>query len=137
MVKTLLFIFTALIVISGCREEIIPPGNNLGILNSPVKDNYYRSYSFRVDASNLNLSVSDSVHLNSSRTLLNIINSNYIRGTLTVNLINQQGTLQYTEIVDDNIPSVRRQIDNTNIDRIEILFSNFTGNITLKLDAIN
>lgn len=73
-------------------EEIIPPGNNLGVINTPVKDNFYRSYSFRVDAANLNLSVSDSVYLNSSRTLLNIINSNYVRGTLTVNLINQQGT---------------------------------------------
>ncbi len=135
--KRLPLFFLLVLLLAGCREEIIPPGQGLGVLNSPIKDNYYRSYSFRVDASNLNLSVSDSVHLNSSRTQLIISNGNYIRGTLTVNLINQQGTLQYTEVLDDDTRSVKRQIENTNIERIEILFNNFTGNIAVRLDAIN
>lgn len=133
---SIIIALTALLL-AGCREGIIPPGDNVGMLNTPVKDNYYRSYSLRVDAANLNLNVSDSVWLNSSMTILNISNSNYIRGTLTVNLYNPFGSLQYTEILDNNRATVRRVIDNANIDRIEMQFRNFTGNVNIKLMAAN
>lgn len=124
-------------LLAGCREGIIPPGDNVGMLNTPVKDNFYRSYTLRVDAANLNLNVSDSVWLNSSMTILDINSSNYLKGSLTVNLYNPFGSLQYTEILDDNRPKVRRVIDNTNIDRIEMQFRNFTGNVNIKLLAAN
>ncbi|MCC6548553.1 MAG: hypothetical protein IT279_00640 [Ignavibacteriaceae bacterium] len=132
-----IIILFVIILLAGCREGIIPPGENVGLLNTPVKDNFYRSYSLRVDAANLNLNVSDSVWLNSSMTILNISSSNYIKGSLTVNLYNPLGTMQYSEILDDNRAAIRRVIDNTNIDRIEMQFRNFTGNVNIKLLAAN
>lgn len=135
--KGSILLFLVLALLAGCREGIIPPGDNVGMLNTPVKDNYYRSYSLRVDAANLNLNVSDSVWLNSSMTILDISNSNYLKGSLTVNLYNPFGSLQYTEILDDNRTRVRRVIDNANIDRIDMQFRNFTGNVNIKLLAAN
>ncbi|GMU86630.1 MAG: hypothetical protein AMXMBFR48_18720 [Ignavibacteriales bacterium] len=135
--KAGIILLLTIALLSGCREGIIPPGENVGLLNTPVKDNFYRSYTLRVDAANLNLNVSDSVWLNSSMTILNVSNYSYIKGSLTINLYNPVGSLQYSEILDDNRATVRRVIDNANIDRIEMHFRNFTGNVNIKLLAAN
>jgi hypothetical protein len=121
-----------MVLISSCREEIIPPGNPAGNINEPVLEKYIDYYSFKINASNLTLSMSDFAYFNALTNYLSFTLIDHNSGSVDVLIWNKSKSLYNTRfsrdferttiVLDGNVPEF-----------IQIKLNDFTGKISIQL----
>ncbi len=132
--KIFLSVFVlASLTFQSCREEIISPGNPAGNINEPVFESYIDFYTFKINASNATLSLSDYTYFNANINYLSFSVIDHSSGSADLMLWTRNNLKIYdtrlskdfsrtTVIIDGNIPEL-----------IQIKLNDFTGKVSIQL----
>jgi hypothetical protein len=134
--RSLIYLIPLLILLSGCREEIIPPGNTAGNVNEPVQQRTNNSYSFLINAENISSNVIDYPSLNAFRTRIFMNIRGESSGSVEITFYNDDRLRLYSFLMDDELKVVSNNYEGDSPDVVEIHFRNFTGNLEIKLTRI-
>lgn len=116
-----------------CREEIIDPNNFTGGINTPVKYSSFSSYSFIIDAENLNYNLNESLILNSYSHTFRYSIFDYTKGAFSFDLFNERGNPILSDVVTANVISDRKNIDGTQLSSLKMNFGGFTGKVKIEI----
>ena len=134
IVLTTLILFFALG--EGCREEIIPPNNPAGNINEPVSTNTRNTYSFVINAENLDIDVTDYPKLFSNHSRMYFYISDYGSGSVEVSLRNQNSVIFYNDVVANNLDGQYIEVRNNYTSSIQIKCSAFSGKLKIQISSL-
>ncbi len=130
-------IFLCLIFFStGCREEIVPPNNDAGNINQPIKISTSNSYTFLINAKQISQEVTETPEIIIAKTKLSITISDYAGGSLRVSLYNKNHKIIYSSIGNANNGYLTYTFDKDFPTTINIKFKNFSGRLKIYLSII-
>lgn len=129
----LIILIIASFAAQSCREEIISPGNPAGNINEPVFESYIDFYTFKINASNATLSLTDYTYFNANINYLSFSVLDHSGGSADLMLWTKNNLKIYdtrlskdfsrtTVIIDGNIPQL-----------IQIKLNNFSGKVSIQL----
>jgi hypothetical protein len=121
-----------LLLFTCCREEIIPPGNT-GNINEPLLTVTSNSYIFSVNASNMNVVVTDRTNLQSVRTRLYSLISDHTSGYVEVKVQTNNNYTVFAKVYNSDTSGSFENIEGYKPDIITFNFNNFTGRLKLQL----
>jgi len=124
--------FLSLSTIS-CREEVISPGNIIGVKNLGVKSNQRNYYTFKVEAENFTVFYLDSLRLYTYACLVNVKTTGYGSGEAKVEIISEEGNTLLTRTVSKNADL---QFYYEGVSRpkwTSVRFNSFTGNLIFEI----
>lgn len=129
------FIFAALLLLlfSSCREEIIPPGNPAGNINQPVKETYYNSFSFLINAGDITFNLQENLRFDDSRVQVYISILDYSAGSVEVSLVSKVQQVIYSKKADGEIRGEYSRINNIP-NALLLKFNDFTGKFKLSIN---
>ena len=118
-----------------CREEIIIPDNFSGNVNEPLEANNFNSYTFLIDAKEVNVDYSKRPDFTSFTTRIIITINDYSSGSIRIRIKDNQSNDRfsysgskdeelYTELLEGFIP-----------DLVEIKTTDFSGKLKIQLNA--
>ncbi|NUN08152.1 MAG: hypothetical protein HUU54_03160 [Ignavibacteriaceae bacterium] len=134
--KILFLLVFPLMLLSGCREDILPPEAFIGTKNSAVVDNFRSYYNLQIDAENLDMIISDSLKFRTNNAYIEILNFDYSAGNVDVSLFNGLSLL-YVSSINSNKNNYKFSIEGQVPSRVTLRFSNFTGKFKIKLLPYN
>ena len=122
-----------LLFISGCREDIIDPGNVAGNINEPIQENKLNYYSVTINSRDLTTKFSTKTYFNYStnKALLSI--SDISKGTVTIIIKDKAGSAFYLSTVQTDVLNDFKKLSGAIPELIEISFNNFTGKLRFSL----
>jgi hypothetical protein len=122
-----------LLLFSSCREDIIPPGNEGGNINQPVRLKEGNSYTFILNADNISTTVMDYSGLNSIHTVLLLSVDKYKQGQATFNIYEYSDRLVYQKLMTSDVKQIAARLDDVSPDIIKINFIGFTGILKIQV----
>ncbi|MCL6493888.1 MAG: hypothetical protein K6T54_03810 [Ignavibacterium sp.] len=128
-----LFLIISLIILTGCREEILEPYNPAGNVNQPYQEKKLNYFNLVITASNLTYEFDSDLNFNSSdsRILVSVIDRQ--GGTITINVLNNNRNLIYIASIETEVPSLVDRIQGNIPDKVKIIFKNFSGKVRIQL----
>lgn len=129
----LLFQITIIILSTGCREEILPPGNFAGNINEPIQDNRTNYYGLIINAKNLTTNISAFTNFNyhTTKTLLTI--TDLETGSITFTIRDKQGVSLYRFSAGSEVTNDFRKLTSAIPGKVEVSFNNFSGKMKFSL----
>lgn len=130
---SVLLLSCIMVFISSCREEVISPGNPAGNINEPVLESYIDYYTFKINASNSTLSLTDFTYFNAATNYFSFTLLDHSSGNVDVAIWGKTNQKIYdtrfsrdfsktTIIIEGNVPEL-----------INIRLTDFTGKLNLQL----
>jgi len=116
-----------------CREEIIPPGNPAGNINQPVKETFFNSYSFLINAGDITYNIQDYLKFDNSRVQVYISLLDYTSGSVEVSLVSKSRQVIFNKVAGTEIKGEYSQVNNIP-ESVIINFRNFTGKFRLSVN---
>lgn len=129
LIIALFFLITAV----SCREEVISPGNLIGVKNLAVRENQRNYFTFMIEAENLTVSYPDSLRLYTDAYLVNVKCTNYESGEARVELMNEEGETVILENVSGNRDKQYYYNGVSKPKRTSVRFDNFSGNLVFEI----
>lgn len=128
-----LFLIISLIILTGCREEILEPYNPAGNVNQPYQEKKLNYYNLVMTASNLTYEFDSDLNFNSSdsRILVSVIDRQ--GGTVTINVLNDNRNLIYIASIETEVPNLVDRIQGNIPNKVKIIFINFNGKLRIQL----
>lgn len=128
-----LFLIISLIILTGCREEILEPYNPAGNVNQPYQEKKLNYYNLVMTASNLTYEFDSDLNFNSSdsRILVSVIDRQ--GGTVTINVLNDNRNLIYIASIETEVPNLVDRIQGNIPNKVKIIFTNFSGKLRIQL----
>lgn len=128
-----LFIIISLIILSGCREEILEPYNPAGNVNQPYQEKKLNYFNLVMTASNLTYEIDSDLNFNSSdsRILVSVIDRQ--SGTLTINVLNDKRNLIFIASIETEVPGLIDRIQGNIPNKVKIIFKDFSGKVRIQL----
>lgn len=126
-------LFLYVVLVSGCREDIIVPGNTAGNINEPIQENKLNYYSVTINSKDLSTRFSSKTYFDYStnKTLLSI--SDISNGTVTIIIKDKSGSAFYLSTVHTDVSNQFKKLTGSIPESIEISFNNFTGKMRFSL----
>ncbi|MHC1737525.1 MAG: hypothetical protein AB9882_05905 [Ignavibacteriaceae bacterium] len=129
----LFFLITSVIAAVSCREEVIAPGNLIGVKNLAVRENQRNYFTFMIEAENLSVSYPDSLRLYTYACLVNVKSTEYKSGEARVELMNEEGETVILENVSDNRDKEYYYNGVSKPKWTSVRFENFSGNLVFEI----
>lgn len=128
-----LFIITSLIILLGCREEILEPYNPAGNVNQPYQEKKLNYFNLVITASNLTYEINSDLNFNSSdsKILVSVIDRQ--SGTVTINVLNDKRNLIYIASIETEVPGLVDRIQGNIPNKVKIIFKDFSGKVRIQL----
>ena len=128
-----LFLIISLIILTGCREEILEPYNPAGNVNQPYQEKKLNYFNLVMTASNLTYEFDSDLNFNSSdsRILVSVIDRQ--SGTVTINVLNDNRNLIYIASIETEVPNLIDRIQGNIPNKVKIIFTNFSGKLRIQL----
>lgn len=128
-----LFLIISLIILTGCREEILEPYNPAGNVNQPYQEKKLNYFNLVMTASNLTYEFDSDLNFNSSdsRILVSVIDRQ--GGTVTINVLNDNRNLIYIASIETEVPNLVDRIQGNIPNKVKIIFTNFSGKLRIQL----
>ncbi len=123
-------------MITGCREDILPPDVFVGTKNSPVVDNYRSYYNMQIDADGLNMIFTDSLKFRTNNAYIEMLNFDHKSGSIYVTLFSGEDVL-FRSLIDENRSSFNTSLEGRAPDKLMLSFNNFSGKFRIKLLPYN
>lgn len=129
-----LFLIITLIILSGCREEILEPYNPAGNINQPYQEKKLNYFDLVMTASNLTYEIDSDLNFNSSdsRILVSVVDRQ--RGIVTINVLNDKRNLIYIASIETEVPGLVDRIQGNIPNKVKIIFKDFSGKIRIQLN---
>ncbi|WP_337864477.1 hypothetical protein [Ignavibacterium sp.] len=126
-----------LLLLSGCREEILEPYNPAGNVNQPFQEKKLNYYNLTITASNLTYEFNSDLDFNSSesRILISVVDRQ--SGSVTINVLNNSRNLIYIASIETEVPNLLDRIQGNIPDSLKIVFTDFSGKLRLQLSKNN
>ncbi|WP_337872322.1 hypothetical protein [Ignavibacterium sp.] len=126
-----------LLLLSGCREEILEPYNPAGNVNQPFQEKKLNYYNLTITASNLTYEFNSDLDFNSSesRILISVVDRQ--SGSVTINVLNNSRNLIYIASIETEVPYLLDRIQGNIPDSLKIVFTDFSGKLRLQLSKNN
>ncbi|MGQ9643406.1 MAG: hypothetical protein ACUVT3_06080 [Ignavibacterium sp.] len=128
-----LFLIISLVILSGCREEILEPYNPAGNINQPYQEKKLNYFNLVMTASNLTYEIDSDLNFNSSdsRILVSVIDRQ--SGTVTINVLNDSKNLIYVASIETEVPDLVDRIQGNIPNKVKIIFKDFSGKVRIQL----
>lgn len=128
-----LFLIITLIILSGCREEILEPYNPAGNINQPYQEKKLNYFNLVMTALNLTYEIDSDLNFNSSdsRILVSVIDRQ--SGTVTINVLNDSKNLIYVVSIETEVPGLVDRIQGNIPNKVKIIFKDFSGKVKIQL----
>lgn len=128
-----LFLIITLIILSGCREEILEPYNPAGNINQPYQEKKLNYFNLVMTALNLTYEIDSDLNFNSSdsRILVSVIDRQ--SGTVTINVLNDSKNLIYVASIETEVPGLVNRIQGSIPNKVKIIFKDFSGKVKIQL----
>lgn len=128
-----LFLIITLIILSGCREEILEPYNPAGNINQPYQEKKLNYFNLVMTALNLTYEIDSDLNFNSSdsRILVSVIDRQ--SGTVTINVLNDSKNLIYVASIETEVPGLVDRIQGNIPNKVKIIFKDFSGKVKIQL----
>lgn len=132
-----LFLIISLIILSGCREEILEPYNPAGNVNQPYQENKLNYFNLVMTASNLTYEFDSDLNFNSSdsRILVSVVDRQ--SGAVTINVLNDSKNLIYVASIETEVQGLVDRIQGNIPKKVKIICSGFSGKIRVQLSRIS
>ncbi len=126
-----------LLLLSGCREEILEPYNPAGNVNQPFQEKKLNYYNLTITASNLTYEFNSDLDFNSSesRILISVVDRQ--SGSVNINVLNNSRNLIYIASIETEVPYLLDRIQGNIPDSLKIVFTDFSGKLRLQLSKNN
>lgn len=128
-----LFLIISLMILTGCREEILEPYNPAGNVNQPYQEKKLNYFNLVMTASNLTYEFDSDLNFNSSdsRILVSVIDRQ--SGTVTINVLNDNRNLIYIASIETEVPNLIDRIQGNIPNKVKVIFKNFSGKVRIQL----
>ncbi|MFO7446814.1 MAG: hypothetical protein R6W90_10635 [Ignavibacteriaceae bacterium] len=134
--KSGIIIFSlSILLLAGCREEVISPDNPAYNINEPVKESVRNSYTFSINAANLFLNHIDFPNLTTNKTRAAFTITDYNSGYIDVTILSN-GRIIYQGQFETNLNNEIKDLSGLFPTRINIKCENFTGKVKIQLSGI-
>jgi hypothetical protein len=131
--KLISLIFITL-VLSSCREEIIPPGNKSGNINQPVVEKYLNSFSFTINADNITYNLNEYMNFNERNAQIFISVFDHSSGSVELSLFGKTRQLIFSKKAENDITGESVKTNSDIPESLRIDFENFTGKLKLTVN---
>ncbi len=133
VLNRLVFIFSLIILLISCREDIIHPDEIAGNVNEPVQVNSRNSYTLVINAKNLSINISAFASFNTTLARISVTLIDHESGNVNVSVrdfndverfryyVNNEVNL-YTEVINGYLPNT-----------INIQLQELTGKLKVQL----
>lgn len=134
-IQTTFYLIAAfsLLLISGCRENIIDPGNFVGNKNIPVQESRLNSYTFRIYAENVSFDVTNQTSFNTSSSKMVLTIEDYSSGSVTVRILNEVKSPIYQVNIEDDTDGVVKKFNGAIPDFVQIITDDFSGKLKIQI----
>ena len=122
-----------LLFISGCREDIIVPGNDAGNINEPIQENKLNYYSVTINSRDLTTRFSTNTYFDYSTNQASLSISDISNGTVTIIIKDKSGSAFYLSTIQNDVSNEFKKLSGAIPEIIEIIFNNFTGKMRFSL----
>ena len=129
----LVFIFSLLILIISCREDIIHPDEFAGNVNEPVQINSRNSYTFIINAKNLTMSISAIASFNTTLARISVTLVDYESGYANVSVKDINDVERFRYFADDDVSLFTEVIDGYLPNTIDIRMQELSGKLRVQL----
>jgi hypothetical protein len=128
-----LFLIISLIILTGCREEILEPYNPAGNVNQPYQEKKLNYFNLVMTASSLTYEFDSDLNFNSSdsRILVSVIDRQ--SGTVTINVLSDNRNLIYIASIETEVPNLIDRIQGNIPNKVKVIFKNFSGKVRIQL----
>ena len=133
--KYLTFLIIPVLIICGCREEIIEPDNIAGNINQPVKTNHQNYYSFAINAENISTNNIDYTVFTGNLSRFSFSLNHYVSGMAEVLIYNRFNKIIFAAIIDETNEGSSFSIENEQPFSIQIKLNDFSGKLKITLSA--
>lgn len=132
-----LFFLIPLLLIIGCRDEILEPYNLAGNVNQPFQEKKLNYYNLTITASDLTYEFNSDLDFNSSdsRILVSVIDRQ--SGSVTINVLNNNRNLIYIASIETEVPNLINRIYGNVPDNVKVVFNDFSGKLRIQLSKNN
>lgn len=126
-----------MLLLTGCREEILEPYNPAGNVNQPFQEKKLNYYNLTITASNLTYEFNSDLDFNSSdsRILVSVIDRQ--SGSVTINVLNNSRNLIYIASIETEVPNLIDRIQGNVPDNVKVVFNDFSGKLRIQLSKNN
>ena len=129
----LVFIFSLLILIISCREDIIHPDEFAGNVNEPVQINSRNSYTFIINAKNLSMNISALTSLNTTLARISVTLIDHEAGYANVSVKDINDVERFRYFADDDVSLFTEVIDGYLPNTIDIRMQELSGKLKVQL----
>jgi hypothetical protein len=129
-------IFSFLLILSGCREEIISPGNFAGNINEPITFNSSTYYSFIINAEDISTELIDYTYLYGLKSSCYVTILDYEKGNVEIIIAGRSSQILFHRRYSDNIPSSAIILEGNSPEIVQIKMSDFTGKLKFELNKL-
>lgn len=137
MIMLKLIFLIPMLLLTGCREEILEPYNPAGNVNQPFQEKKLNYYNLTITASNLTYEFNSDLDFNSSdsRILVSVIDRQ--SGSVTINVLNNSRNLIYIASIETEVPNLIDRIQGNVPDNVKVVFNDFSGKLRIQLSKNN
>lgn len=128
-----LFLIISLIILSGCREEILEPYNPAGNVNQPYQEKKLNYFNLVMTASNLTYEIDSDLNFNSSDSRIFVSVVDKQSGTITINILNDRRNLIYIASIETEVPGLVDRIQGNIPNKVKIIFKDFSGKVRIQI----
>jgi hypothetical protein len=129
--KKFAFTVVCLLLFSSCREEIVPPGNPAGNVNSPVREIFSNSYSFIINADDITYNLYDNVKFDNNRAQVYISVIDHTSGYVDITLMGKSKNIIFKTRAESDIQGEYSRISTEIPESVNLTFNGFTGKLKL------
>lgn len=123
-------------VLSGCREEIIDPFNPATNVNEPVQTRTSNSYSFILNAQDINTELQNFTDLYSRRNRILITAEGYKVGYLDILIFDENKVGVFEARISSDESGLYSSIIGSIPERVVLSFTNFTGRFKIQISPL-
>jgi hypothetical protein len=129
----LVIIFSLLILLVSCREDIIHPDEIVGNVNEPVQLNSRNSYTLIINASNLSINISALASFNTTLARISVTLVDYESGYVNVIVKDLNDIERFRYFVNDDVNLYTEVIDGYLPNSIDIRLEDLSGKLKVQL----
>lgn len=135
MIRHVVILFLGVLLLMGCREEVVNPDNIAGNVNEPVRSNFSNYYSFAINADKVTATTSDFTYFTDNQARLSFTLLSHTSGSAEVIIFSKNNQVIYNLVIESSSEGSTFQIPNAQPYSIQLKLTNFSGKLKLTLSS--
>ena len=133
VLNRLVFIFSLIILLISCREDIIHPDEIAGNVNEPVQVNSRNSYTLVINAKNLSINISAFASFNTTLARISVTLIDHESGNVNVSVRDFNDVERFRYFVNNEVNLYTEVINGYLPNTINIQLQELTGKLKVQL----